>query len=138
MSGAAMFLATGDFLFSQRFFSSRPYEYIAALASFSSLAFWPAIITLAVFFPTQVSLEGTLTARPKEVNLLLLLCAAAFLSMPLAINPGEAWASFNEVFIKAALMFIVIINAVRSERRLMGMLILALAVSFALSSACAQ
>ncbi len=122
----------GLFIFTAILFF-RPYEYVAALASFSSLAFWPAVITLAVFFPTQVSLEGTLTARPREVNLLLLLCAAAFISMPLAINPGEAWGAFNEIFVKAALMFIVIVNAVRSERRLMGMLILALAVSLALS-----
>lgn len=122
----------GLFLFTAILFF-RPYEYIEALASFSSLAFWPAMFTLAVFFPTQVALEGTLTARPREVNLALLICAAALISMPLAINPGEAWAHFNEILIKAVLMFIVIVNAVRTKKRLTGMLLLALAVSVALS-----
>lgn len=111
----------------------RPYEYIPALASMSSLAFWPAIFTLAVFFPTQMTLEGNLTARPREVNFVLLLCAGALLSMPLAINPVEAWGAFNEVFIKAVLMFLVIINAVRTERRLRVLLLLVMAVSLTLS-----
>lgn len=122
----------GLFIFTVMLFF-RPYEYIPALASMQSLAFWPAVITLAIFFPTQVSLEGTLTARPREVNLVLLLGAAALISIPLAINPGEAWATFNDVFLKAVLMFIVIINSVRTEKRLNALLWLALATSFALS-----
>jgi O-antigen ligase len=53
--------------------------------------------------------------------------------MPLALNPAEAWETFNKEFIKAIVMFIVIVNVVRTERRLKGMLLLALAVSLLLS-----
>src|ERR1043166_8580836 len=45
----------------------RPYELIPALSSFTSMAFWLAVLTLVVFIPTQLSVEGNLTYRPKEV-----------------------------------------------------------------------
>ncbi|CAN5865249.1 hypothetical protein BH18ACI4_BH18ACI4_16980 [soil metagenome] len=111
----------------------RPYELFSALSSLTSLAFWVAISTLLVFFPSQLSLEGNLTTRPREVNLALLLVLAALISMPLALNPAEAWETFNKEFIKAILMFIVIVNVVRTERRLKGMLFLALAISCLIS-----
>lgn len=109
----------------------RPYELFPALAAFSSMAFWIAILTLAFYLPTQLSLEGNLTARPREVNLMLLLCLAALLSIPLAINPGEALATFQD-FLRPALMFIVLINVVRTERRLKGLFFLTLGVGFVL------
>lgn len=111
----------------------RPYEYVQALASLTSMAFWTALLTLAVFFPTQFSLEGTLTARPREVNLVLLLCVAALLSIPLAISPGEGWQTFIDPFAKAVLMFIVIVNAVRTERRLKWLMFVGLSVGCVLS-----
>jgi O-antigen ligase len=111
----------------------RPYELIPALSSFMSMAFYMGIITLALFVPTQLGLEGNLTARPREVNLVLLLGLAALLSMPLAISPGEAWKTFNDNLLKALLIFIVIVNVVRTERRLKALILLALAVSVYLS-----
>ncbi|MFH4307466.1 hypothetical protein WAJ73_21825, partial [Acinetobacter baumannii] len=78
-------------------------------------------------------LEGNLTARPREVNFLLLFCLWARLGMPLAINPGEAWAAFNDPFIKVVLMFIVLVNVVRTERRLKGLMWLSLGVGVFLS-----
>jgi putative inorganic carbon (hco3(-)) transporter len=82
--------------------------------------------------PSQLATEGTLTARPREVNLLLLFCLAALLSMPLAISPGEAWKTFVE-FLRPVLIFIVMINVVRTERRLKSIFFLTLAVSVVLS-----
>lgn len=111
----------------------RPYELIPALSSFNNMAFVLAVATLLVFFPTQLALEGTLTARPREVNLLLLLCLVALLSIPLAIDPGVAWDMFSGNFIKAILMFIVMVNVVRTPRRLKALILLALAVSLFLS-----
>lgn len=108
----------------------RPYEYLPLP---STLAFWVAIATLLFYVPSQLAVEGTLTARPREVNLVLLLALLALVSIPLAINPGEAWATFNDPFLKVVLMFVVIVNAVRTERRLHGLLFLALAVSCTLS-----
>src|SRR5262245_56992232 len=46
----------------------RPYELFEALSSLNSMAFWLAVVTLAIFFPTQFALEGNLTERPREIN----------------------------------------------------------------------
>jgi len=122
----------GLFLFSIVLFF-RPYEIISALSSFKTMAFWTAIFTLLVYIPSQIGREGNLTARPREVNLVLLLCLTALLSMPLAADPKMAWEAFNQEFIKAVLMFIVLVNVVNTERRLKGLLLLTLAVSCYLS-----
>lgn len=111
----------------------RPYELHPALAGLTSLAYWLAVVTFAIFLPTQFALEGNLTARPREVNLVLLLCLAALLSIPLAINPLEAWTAFNYPFIRAVAMFIVLVNVVRTPTRLRGLMLLAIAIGVVLS-----
>jgi O-antigen ligase len=111
----------------------RPYELFPSLSSLDKLAFWLAVATLLIFLPTQFGLEGRLTARPREVNLLLLLCMTGLLSIPTAINPAEAWNEFNDVFIKAVLMFIVMINVVRTQRRLCWLIYVSLAITLLLS-----
>ncbi|MFN2454904.1 MAG: O-antigen ligase family protein [Pyrinomonadaceae bacterium] len=93
----------------------------------ASIAFAVGLITLIIFVPSQFALEGTLTARPREVNLVLLLCLTGLLSIPFAkISAGDAWAEFSGIFIRAVVMFIVIVNAARTERRLRWLLLLAL------------
>ena len=58
------------------------------------MAFYVGIVTLAVYFVTQMVVEGNLTARPREVNMILLLGIAGLLSIPFAIDPPEAWETF--------------------------------------------
>lgn len=111
----------------------RPYEQISFLSSFTSMAYFTALATLAVYFPAQLSLEGNLTTRPREVNLLLLFALTALLSIPLALNRGEAWDTFVEPFSKAALMFLVIVNTVRTLRRLRWLMMLGVIVGCYLS-----
>ncbi len=102
----------------------RPYEYIPLPMT---LAFWLATLTLVVYFPAQLGAEGNLTARPREVNLVLLFCLAGLVSVPFAKESmAEAWASFSNIFIRAILIFVVIVNVVRTERRLRWLLLLAL------------
>jgi O-antigen ligase len=110
----------------------RPYEHISVLSGFTSMAFWLALATLLVFIPTQLSVEGTLTARPLEVNLALLLLLAGLMSVPLAIEPAEAWLSFVD-FAKVITMFVVMVNVLRTERRWRAMFWLSLLVSVILS-----
>jgi hypothetical protein len=110
----------------------RPQEWVPGLIGFRSIAFWLATATLAVFLPTQLGLEGTLTARPREVNLVLLLLVAGLLSVPLALEPAEAWNSFLD-FAKVVTMFVVMVNVVRTVPRLRGMFWLAFFVSVVLS-----
>ena len=111
----------------------RPYETIPALASFKTMAFYTGIVTLVVYFVSQLALEGNLTARPREVNMVLLLGLAALLSIPLAIDPGEAWAAFTDILIKTIVIFIVLVNVLRTELRLKIMFWLVLAISIYLS-----
>ena len=110
----------------------RPAEFYPSPLT-ASLALVVGLATLAFFIPTQLSLDGTLTARPVEVNLVLLFCLTALLSIPLAINPPVAWQEFSGAFIRCVVMFIVIVNVVRTKARLKGLLFLALASSLWLS-----
>lgn len=111
----------------------RPYELIPALSGLQQMAFYTGIVTLGLYVAGQLAAEGNLTARPKEINLVLLLFAAALLSMPLAGDPGEAWKTFNEMLLKTILIFIVLVNVMRTEMRLKLLLLLVLGVSIYLS-----
>ena len=111
----------------------RPYEFFPALSSFMSMAFYTGIATLIIFAISQLSVEGNLTARPKEINLVLLLTVAALLSMPLAVEPQLAWTTFTELLLKMVVIFIVLVNVVRTELRLKLLLLFVLAVSVYLS-----
>lgn len=111
---------------------ARPAEFYPSPLT-ASIALIVGIVTLAIFFPSQLALEATLSARPREVNLILLFCLTGLLSIPLAINPSEAWSEFSGTFIRCITIFIVMVNAVRTERRLKGLLLLAIAVSCWLS-----
>jgi putative inorganic carbon (hco3(-)) transporter len=99
----------------------------------ASLALMAGLLTLAFYIPSQLSLEGSLTARPPEVNLVLLFALTGVLSIPLAISPYEAWHEFSDAFIRCIVIFIVMVNVVRTETRLKGLLFLTLAVGVWLS-----
>ena len=112
----------------------RPYELFPSLAWLSRSALIVAIITLIVFVPAQLALENRITARPREVKLILALLMTGLLSIPLALEPPRAFQSFIEFF-KVVVIFIVMVNVVRTERRLRGLILLVLFVSCVLSLA---
>jgi O-antigen ligase len=122
----------GLFLFTVVLFF-RPYELIPALSSLTSIAYYIGIFTLAVFVISQLVVEGNITAPLREVKLVALLGIAALLSMPMAINPGEAWETFSEILVKALLIFVVLVNVVRTWTRLRMLIFVALIVSIYLS-----
>src|SRR5262249_54611496 len=74
---------------------ARPAEFYPSPLT-ASIALIAGVITLILFVPTQLSLEGSLTARPPEVNFVLLFCLTGLLSIPLAINPAQAWHEFGD------------------------------------------
>ncbi|HLM24624.1 MAG TPA: O-antigen ligase family protein, partial [Pyrinomonadaceae bacterium] len=111
----------------------RPYELIPALSGFKTMAFWIGIVTLTAYFVTQLAVEGNLTARPREVNMVLLIGIAGLLSIPLAIDPSEAWNTFVDFLIKTILIFIVLVNVIRTEQRMKLLMYLVLGVSIYLS-----
>ncbi len=111
----------------------RPYDLVSSLSFLSATAFYFALITLAFYLPTQLLTEGSLTTFPTEVKAILAMTVLALITMPIAKSPGTAWAAFNEIFIKAVVMFIVMINVLRTRKRLMGMVWLSLSVGLFLS-----
>ena len=111
----------------------RPYELISGLSFLSTSAFIVALATLAIYIPTQFTTEGTFTVFPTEVKCILAMAALALLTMPIAKDPPTAWETFNDTFVKAVLMFIVMVNVLRTRRRLMGLMWLSLSVGIFLS-----
>ena len=111
---------------------ARPSEFYPSAIT-NSMALVIGLATLALFVPTQLALEGTLTAPLREVKLVLLFAVLGFASVPLAISPSEAWTEFSGTFIRCIVIFVVLVNVVRTEERLKGMFYLALAVGVWLS-----
>src|ERR1043166_1172464 len=111
---------------------ARPAEFYPSSIT-NSLALIIGVVTLATFAATQITLEGSLTARPAEVNLVLLFMLTAAISIPLAIDPLIAWQEFSGTFIRAILVFVVIVNVVRTEARLKVLLSVSIITAVLLS-----
>ena len=110
----------------------RPYELFPSLAWLSKSAFVVALLTVVVFIPTQLSLENRITAMPREVKLVFALLVTGVLSIPLALDPARAFESFIEYF-KVIAIFIVMVNVIRTDKRLHLLILLVLIVSCVLS-----
>lgn len=104
---------------------ARPAEFYPSPVT-ASIALIIALATLAFFLPSQLSLDGTLTTRTPEINFVLLFMLTGLLSIPLAINPLTAWGEFSGAFIRCIVMFIVIVNVLRTRARLNALLLLAM------------
>lgn len=111
----------------------RPYELIPGLGFLASTAFYFAIATLVIYLPTQVATEGNLTVLTTEVKAVFAMTATALITMPLAKDPGLAWEIFNDPYIKAVIIFVVLVNVVRTKKRLMGMMWLSFGIAVYLS-----
>ena len=112
----------------------RPYELFPSLSWLSKSALVVAVFTLALFIPSQLGLENRISARLTEVKLAVALLLTAVLSIPLALEPGRAFQSMIE-FLKVIAVFIMMVNVVRTEKRLRGILLLVLLASCVLSVA---
>ena len=112
---------------------ARPADFYPSAAT-NSLALILGCVTFATFAISQLSLDGTLTARPPEVNLVLIFMLTGALSIPLAIDPAVAWHEFSGTFIRCIAIFIVMVNVVRTEQRLKALMLLALVTGIWLSA----
>lgn len=122
----------GVFLFTV-FVFFRPYETVPGAKFLAGGAFPIAIATLLVFVPSQLAATGTLTMLSREVKCVLALIFIALVTIPIAKDPALAWERFSEQFIKAALMFIVMVNVFVNWQRLRTIIYVSLAVSIYLS-----
>ena len=126
------FTFTGVFLFTLVLYF-RPYELVPVLAGFHSMALIVAAATLLIYLPTQLKVEGNFTALSMEVKCVLFIAAWALITIPLAKNPSLAWATFTDTFIKVALIFVVMANTLRTERRIKALMWLGVGVGMMLS-----
>ena len=106
----------------------RPYELLPSLGFLSATAFYFALATLLIYLPSQLAAEGNATIFTTEIKAILALAALAFFSIPLAKDSKLAWDTFNDPFIKAVLIFIVLVNVVRTRKRLMALLWLSIGI----------
>ena len=116
----------------------RPYELVPALGFLSATAFYFGLATLLIYLPSQLATEGTLTMFSTEVKAILALTAIALLTIPIAKDPGTAWDKFTDPYIKAVVIFITMVNVLRTRQRLMGMIWLSLGIGVYLGFAALQ
>ncbi|HTH52233.1 MAG TPA: O-antigen ligase family protein [Pyrinomonadaceae bacterium] len=116
----------------------RPYEIIPGLGFLAFTAFYVGTATLAIYFPSQVAVEGNLSMFSTEVKAIVAMTAIALGSVIIAKDPGLAWETFNDPFIKAVAIFVVLVNVVRTRRRLMQMMWLSFGMGVFLSSSAIQ
>jgi hypothetical protein len=74
--------------------------------------------TLVAFVIERLSLRGPLSVMPRPFKYLLALAVMAILSIPLGLDPLASFTAFTDAFLKALLVFTLMINAVTSFRRL--------------------
>lgn len=111
----------------------RPYEWVPGLESFTSVALIFALATILIYLPTQLATEGNLTILTTEVKCLLFLVGWALLTMPIAKDPATSWKVFDETFSKIVLIFIVMVNTLRTKSRLKGLMWLSIGMGVFLS-----
>lgn len=111
----------------------RPYELVPGLGFLSRAAFYLALATLVFYIPSQLSAEGNLTYLSTEVKAVIVLALVSLFTMPIAKDPSMAWTTFNDTFSKAVVMFIVMVNVIRTKARLTAMMWLSLSIGITLS-----
>lgn len=107
----------------------RPYELVPGLGFLSATAFYFALATIAIYLPSQLAIEGNLTVLSTEVKAILAMTLIALFTIPIAKDPVLAWTKFNDPYIKAVIIFIVLVNVVRTRKRLMGMMWLSFGIA---------
>lgn len=111
----------------------RPYEIVPGLGFLASAAIYFAIATMVVYLPSQLVTEGNLTILSTEVKAILAMTLIAFALIPISRDPVLAWDVFNDTYVKAVMMFVVMVNVVRTRRRLMGLMWLSFGIGIYLS-----
>lgn len=122
----------GIFLFTAILYF-RPYELVPAFKGFDSMALIAAVASLLVYLPAQILSEGRPTILTTEVKCVLFLLISALLTIPLAKDPSMAWMAFSTVFVKVGLIFVVLVNVLRTKTRLTGLMLLSMGVGIMLS-----
>lgn len=111
----------------------RPHEAFPESSPLQEIAFWTAAATLLIYIFTQLNYSGSLTKLSTEVKCVLVILFFAFVTIPIARDPGLAWKTFNELFVRVAVIFIVMANVLSNPKRIKGLMTLGIAIGVYLS-----
>ncbi len=92
-----------------------------------------AIVTLGIYLPVQYLTDGDFTIMSPEIKCLLGLTALSILSVAIARDRVLAFDTLTDEFIKAVLIFLVLVNVMRTRWRLLGMFWLSMSIGLYLS-----
>ncbi len=92
------------------------------------------IATLAAFLLEGLSSGKLFGPKPREVRYLLWFIVLVFLSVPLAMDPGESIGQIKDVFLKVTLVFFVMVSATTSYARLLRLMRLAVLCGAAIAA----
>lgn len=106
----------------------RPYELVPGLRFLVSTPIYFAIATIALYIPSQLVTAGNLTRMTPEVKAILAMTAIAVVTMPISRDMSLGWEIFSDTYIKAVIIFIILVNVLSTRRRLMGILWLSLGI----------
>lgn len=106
----------------------RPYEIIPGTGFLASTTIYFALATIAIYIPSQIMTESNLTILSTEVKAVLAMTAIALITMPISKDHAMAWDTFSDTYIKAVAIFIVLVNVVRTRKRLMGLVTISLGI----------
>ncbi len=126
------FTYVGIFLFTLVVYF-RPYELIPALSNLTSMALVIALATVLIYLPSQIVGEGSLLIFTTEVKCILFIAFWALLTIPIAKDSSLAWDTFNNTFSKVLIIFIVMVNTLRTPGRLKGLMWLAIGAGVMIS-----
>jgi putative inorganic carbon (hco3(-)) transporter len=111
----------------------RPYELISSLSFLVSFVSPIAVITLLVYSVTQLLNEGQISSLTTEIKSVLFMLFLSIVTMAFAQDKPLAWATLTEMYIKTILIFIVLVNALRTKRQVMGLIWISLGIAVYLS-----
>lgn len=106
----------------------RPYEIIPGTQFLASTTIYFALATIAIYVPSQIITESNLTMLSTEVKAILAMTAIALITMPISKDHAMAWDTFSDTYIKAVAIFIILVNVVRTRKRLMGLVTISLGI----------
>lgn len=106
----------------------RPYELITPLKDFKSMALVAALLTVVVYVVTQLNAGGPFSIVTTEIKCILFLAAMAMITIPFARDPGTAWEVYSDNFIKIIVIFLIMVNVLRTRARLVGLMSLSIGI----------
>ena len=96
-------------------------------------AIYFAVATLVIYFPVQYLTDGDFTIMSPEIKCILGIAAISCLSLVIAKDRVLAFEVLTDEFLKAVLIFLVLVNVMRTRWRLIAMFWLSMSVGLYLS-----